>query len=181
MKNWWHLFRSGATVNSDDCFYFHSIQDMDKRLQALMSACEKLPTDNLNNFRSVAFPNFPGSTSTEKDWEATKDCWTSHWLVRLAEKPRRNSPITELWTAESSMQIHPKTEHPDNNVRLMKPAHQFQPNTCHLQGKKVVWNTDTCRRRIRLKSLKLHPHFSRLRLFLPPNENENHARREDRK
>ena len=47
-------------------FDFHSIQDMDKRLQALMSACEKLPTDNLNNFRSVAFPNFPGSTSTEK-------------------------------------------------------------------------------------------------------------------
>lgn len=26
---------------------------MDKRLQALMAACEKLPTDNLNNFRSV--------------------------------------------------------------------------------------------------------------------------------
>lgn len=39
-------------------FYFPSIQDMDKRLQALMAACEKLPTDNLNNFRSVAFPDF---------------------------------------------------------------------------------------------------------------------------
>lgn len=24
---------------------------MDKRLQALMGTCEKLPTDNLNNFR----------------------------------------------------------------------------------------------------------------------------------
>lgn len=39
-------------------FVFGSIQDMDKRLQALMAACEKLPTDNLNNFRSVAFPDF---------------------------------------------------------------------------------------------------------------------------
>ncbi|XP_062387915.1 rho GTPase-activating protein 44 [Sardina pilchardus] len=28
-----------------------NIQDMDKRLQALLTACEKLPTDNLNNFR----------------------------------------------------------------------------------------------------------------------------------
>ncbi|XP_071778915.1 rho GTPase-activating protein 44 [Centroberyx gerrardi] len=28
-----------------------NIQDMDKRLQALLAACEKLPTDNLNNFR----------------------------------------------------------------------------------------------------------------------------------
>ncbi|XP_061567303.1 rho GTPase-activating protein 44 isoform X4 [Cololabis saira] len=28
-----------------------NIQDMDKRLQALMTVCEKLPTDNLNNFR----------------------------------------------------------------------------------------------------------------------------------
>uniref|UniRef100_A0A1A8EKE1 Rho GTPase-activating protein 44 n=1 Tax=Nothobranchius korthausae TaxID=1143690 RepID=A0A1A8EKE1_9TELE len=28
-----------------------NIQDMDKRLQALMAVCEKLPTDNLNNFR----------------------------------------------------------------------------------------------------------------------------------
>ncbi|XP_036445755.1 rho GTPase-activating protein 44 [Colossoma macropomum] len=28
-----------------------NIQDMDKRLQALLSACEKLPPDNLNNFR----------------------------------------------------------------------------------------------------------------------------------
>uniref|UniRef100_A0AAX7TI50 Rho GTPase activating protein 44 n=1 Tax=Astatotilapia calliptera TaxID=8154 RepID=A0AAX7TI50_ASTCA len=27
------------------------IQDIDKRLQALMATCEKLPTDNLNNFR----------------------------------------------------------------------------------------------------------------------------------
>lgn len=30
---------------------------MDKRLQALMAVCEKLPTDNLNNFRSIAFPD----------------------------------------------------------------------------------------------------------------------------
>uniref|UniRef100_A0A8C6Q4D2 Rho GTPase-activating protein 44 n=1 Tax=Nothobranchius furzeri TaxID=105023 RepID=A0A8C6Q4D2_NOTFU len=28
-----------------------NIQDMDKRLQALMAVCEKLPSDNLNNFR----------------------------------------------------------------------------------------------------------------------------------
>ncbi|XP_049324054.1 rho GTPase-activating protein 44 isoform X6 [Astyanax mexicanus] len=28
-----------------------NIQDMDKRLQALLNSCEKLPTDNLNNFR----------------------------------------------------------------------------------------------------------------------------------
>ncbi|XP_028842502.1 rho GTPase-activating protein 44 isoform X1 [Denticeps clupeoides] len=28
-----------------------NIQDMDKRLQALLSSCEKLPADNLNNFR----------------------------------------------------------------------------------------------------------------------------------
>ncbi|XP_062305155.1 rho GTPase-activating protein 44 isoform X4 [Osmerus eperlanus] len=28
-----------------------NVQDMDKRLQALLVACEKLPTDNLNNFR----------------------------------------------------------------------------------------------------------------------------------
>uniref|UniRef100_A0AAR2KXF2 Rho GTPase-activating protein 44 n=1 Tax=Pygocentrus nattereri TaxID=42514 RepID=A0AAR2KXF2_PYGNA len=28
-----------------------NIQDMDKRLQALLAACEKLPPDNLNNFR----------------------------------------------------------------------------------------------------------------------------------
>lgn len=39
-------------------FDFPSIQEMDKRLQALMAACEKLPTDNLNNFRSVAFPDY---------------------------------------------------------------------------------------------------------------------------
>lgn len=33
--------------------WFPSVQDMDKRLQALMATCEKLPTDNLNNFRSA--------------------------------------------------------------------------------------------------------------------------------
>lgn len=95
-----------------------------------------------------------------------------------AKKKLPNNWTVNGWVIDADS---PKTEHPDNNVRLMKPAHQFQPNMCHLQGKKVVWNTDTCRRRIRLKSLKLHPHFPRLRLFLPPNENENHARREDRK
>uniref|UniRef100_A0A671Z0B2 Rho GTPase-activating protein 44 n=1 Tax=Sparus aurata TaxID=8175 RepID=A0A671Z0B2_SPAAU len=35
----------------DEWIQASNIQDMDKRLQALMSACEKLPTDNLNNFR----------------------------------------------------------------------------------------------------------------------------------
>uniref|UniRef100_A0A8C4HVZ2 Rho GTPase-activating protein 44 n=1 Tax=Dicentrarchus labrax TaxID=13489 RepID=A0A8C4HVZ2_DICLA len=35
----------------ENVFTQHLIQDMDKRLQALMAACEKLPTDNLNNFR----------------------------------------------------------------------------------------------------------------------------------
>uniref|UniRef100_A0A8C1MZV5 Rho GTPase-activating protein 44 n=1 Tax=Cyprinus carpio TaxID=7962 RepID=A0A8C1MZV5_CYPCA len=30
---------------------FSSVQDMDKRLQALLCTCEKLPADNLNNFR----------------------------------------------------------------------------------------------------------------------------------
>ncbi len=32
---------------------FSSIQDVDKRLQDLLSTCEKLPEDNLNNFRCV--------------------------------------------------------------------------------------------------------------------------------
>ena len=54
-EKWWHLIRSGAQINYT---FFHSIQDMDKRLQALMSVCEKLPTDNLNNFRSVALSDF---------------------------------------------------------------------------------------------------------------------------
>uniref|UniRef100_A0AAY5EKE9 Rho GTPase-activating protein 44 n=1 Tax=Electrophorus electricus TaxID=8005 RepID=A0AAY5EKE9_ELEEL len=31
--------------------YDPTIEDMDKRLQALLTACEKLPADNLNNFR----------------------------------------------------------------------------------------------------------------------------------
>ncbi|XP_042249759.1 rho GTPase-activating protein 44 isoform X4 [Thunnus thynnus] len=35
----------------DEWIQASNIQDMDKRLQALMAACEKLPTDNLNNFR----------------------------------------------------------------------------------------------------------------------------------
>ncbi|XP_076121603.1 rho GTPase-activating protein 44 isoform X3 [Alosa pseudoharengus] len=35
----------------EDWIQASNIQDMDKRLQALLSACEKLPTDNLNNFR----------------------------------------------------------------------------------------------------------------------------------
>lgn len=39
-------------------FCFPSIQDMDKRLQALMGTCEKLPTDNLNNFRWGFCPLF---------------------------------------------------------------------------------------------------------------------------
>lgn len=76
-------------------FYFHSIQDMDKRLQALMAACEKLPTDNLNNFRSVAFPNFPGSTSTEKDWKAMN--------VSLARQARweAKKKLPKSWTVNS--------------------------------------------------------------------------------
>ncbi|XP_058509739.1 rho GTPase-activating protein 44 isoform X6 [Solea solea] len=35
----------------DEWIQASNIQDIDKRLQALMAACEKLPTDNLNNFR----------------------------------------------------------------------------------------------------------------------------------
>ncbi|XP_023813285.1 rho GTPase-activating protein 44 isoform X4 [Oryzias latipes] len=35
----------------DEWIQASNIQDMDKRLQALMGVCEKLPTDNLNNFR----------------------------------------------------------------------------------------------------------------------------------
>ncbi|XP_031670146.1 rho GTPase-activating protein 44 isoform X6 [Oncorhynchus kisutch] len=35
----------------EDWIQASNIQDMDKRLQALLAACEKLPTDNLNNFR----------------------------------------------------------------------------------------------------------------------------------
>ncbi|KAM6957517.1 rho GTPase-activating protein 44 [Aplochiton taeniatus] len=35
----------------DEWIQASNIQDMDKRLQALLAACEKLPTDNLNNFR----------------------------------------------------------------------------------------------------------------------------------
>uniref|UniRef100_A0A8C5G4R1 Rho GTPase-activating protein 44 n=1 Tax=Gouania willdenowi TaxID=441366 RepID=A0A8C5G4R1_GOUWI len=35
----------------DEWLQASNIQDMDKRLQALMAACEKLPSDNLNNFR----------------------------------------------------------------------------------------------------------------------------------
>ncbi|XP_008327733.1 rho GTPase-activating protein 44 isoform X5 [Cynoglossus semilaevis] len=35
----------------DEWIQASNIQDMDKRLQALMGTCEKLPTDNLNNFR----------------------------------------------------------------------------------------------------------------------------------
>ncbi|XP_034448797.1 rho GTPase-activating protein 44 isoform X6 [Hippoglossus hippoglossus] len=35
----------------DEWIQASNIQDMDKRLQALMAACEKLPTDNSNNFR----------------------------------------------------------------------------------------------------------------------------------
>ncbi|XP_061556554.1 rho GTPase-activating protein 44 isoform X5 [Phycodurus eques] len=35
----------------DEWIRASNIQDMDKRLQALMAACEKLPQDNLNNFR----------------------------------------------------------------------------------------------------------------------------------
>uniref|UniRef100_UPI0037E73A1C rho GTPase-activating protein 44 isoform X2 n=1 Tax=Semicossyphus pulcher TaxID=241346 RepID=UPI0037E73A1C len=35
----------------DEWIQASNVQDMDKRLQSLMSACEKLPTDNLNNFR----------------------------------------------------------------------------------------------------------------------------------
>uniref|UniRef100_A0A3P9JVW2 Rho GTPase-activating protein 44 n=1 Tax=Oryzias latipes TaxID=8090 RepID=A0A3P9JVW2_ORYLA len=35
----------------DEWIQASNIQDVDKRLQALMGVCEKLPTDNLNNFR----------------------------------------------------------------------------------------------------------------------------------
>ncbi|CAL8303707.1 unnamed protein product [Merluccius merluccius] len=35
----------------DEWIQASNIQDMDKRLQGLLGACEKLPTDNLNNFR----------------------------------------------------------------------------------------------------------------------------------
>ncbi|XP_015251642.1 PREDICTED: rho GTPase-activating protein 44-like isoform X4 [Cyprinodon variegatus] len=35
----------------DEWIQASNVQDMDKRLQALMAVCEKLPTDNLNNFR----------------------------------------------------------------------------------------------------------------------------------
>ncbi|XP_067333515.1 rho GTPase-activating protein 44 isoform X7 [Channa argus] len=35
----------------DEWIQASNIQDMDKRLQGLMAVCEKLPTDNLNNFR----------------------------------------------------------------------------------------------------------------------------------
>ncbi|XP_072560907.1 rho GTPase-activating protein 44-like isoform X5 [Paramormyrops kingsleyae] len=35
----------------DDWIYASNIQDQDVRLQALLSTCEKLPTDNVNNFR----------------------------------------------------------------------------------------------------------------------------------
>ncbi|XP_068193927.1 rho GTPase-activating protein 44 isoform X5 [Antennarius striatus] len=35
----------------DEWIQASNFQDMDKRLQALMAVCEKLPTDNLNNFR----------------------------------------------------------------------------------------------------------------------------------
>uniref|UniRef100_A0A674M926 Rho GTPase activating protein 44 n=1 Tax=Takifugu rubripes TaxID=31033 RepID=A0A674M926_TAKRU len=35
----------------DEWIQASNVQDMDKRLQTLMSTCEKLPTDNLNNFR----------------------------------------------------------------------------------------------------------------------------------
>lgn len=45
-----------TTTQPEPCSLFSSpssIQDMDKRLQALLAACEKLPTDNFNNFRSV--------------------------------------------------------------------------------------------------------------------------------
>ncbi|XP_053194402.1 rho GTPase-activating protein 44 isoform X2 [Scomber japonicus] len=35
----------------DEWIQASNVQEMDKRLQALMAACEKLPTDNLNNFR----------------------------------------------------------------------------------------------------------------------------------
>ncbi|XP_028267379.1 rho GTPase-activating protein 44 isoform X2 [Parambassis ranga] len=40
-----------STELYDEWIQASNIQDMDKRLQALMAACEKLPTDNLNNFR----------------------------------------------------------------------------------------------------------------------------------
>ncbi|XP_051570853.1 rho GTPase-activating protein 44-like [Myxocyprinus asiaticus] len=35
----------------DEWIQASNVQDMDKRLQALLTTCEKLPTDNLNNFR----------------------------------------------------------------------------------------------------------------------------------
>ncbi|XP_066497671.1 rho GTPase-activating protein 44 isoform X4 [Hoplias malabaricus] len=35
----------------DEWIQASNVQDMDKRLQALLTACEKLPADNLNNFR----------------------------------------------------------------------------------------------------------------------------------
>ncbi|KAG7259417.1 hypothetical protein CRUP_038537 [Coryphaenoides rupestris] len=35
----------------DEWIQASNIQDIDKRLQGLLGACEKLPTDNLNNFR----------------------------------------------------------------------------------------------------------------------------------
>ncbi|XP_076852883.1 LOW QUALITY PROTEIN: rho GTPase-activating protein 44 [Brachyhypopomus gauderio] len=35
----------------DEWIQASNVQDMDKRLQALLAACEKLPADNLNNFR----------------------------------------------------------------------------------------------------------------------------------
>uniref|UniRef100_A0A673FRZ4 Rho-GAP domain-containing protein n=1 Tax=Sinocyclocheilus rhinocerous TaxID=307959 RepID=A0A673FRZ4_9TELE len=38
----------------DEWIQASNIQDMDKRLQDLLCTCEKLPADNLNNFRCVA-------------------------------------------------------------------------------------------------------------------------------
>ncbi len=95
-EKWWHLLRNGATVKHNDFFFnFPSIQDMDKRLQALMAACEKLPTDNLNNFRSVAFPDFlslhlymiPSGPTTVKRKKSSKILFTrlskSAWCLSL--------------------------------------------------------------------------------------------------
>uniref|UniRef100_A0A4W4GUS3 Rho GTPase-activating protein 44 n=1 Tax=Electrophorus electricus TaxID=8005 RepID=A0A4W4GUS3_ELEEL len=43
-------FTYDPTIEGRDASSF-PVQDMDKRLQALLTACEKLPADNLNNFR----------------------------------------------------------------------------------------------------------------------------------
>lgn len=99
--------------NSEPCFFFlfdfHSIQDMDKRLQALMAACEKLPTDNLNNFRSVTSPTF----------------YIFLCVVQLQESKK---DIVSFSALPSSLMRHKETHH-----WLKLP--QIRPRKCHPTGK----------------------------------------------